>query len=104
MKLKIILGITFQLIVVIRSESGTFRIRISDQTLQTYNSVLILKSKLKHWDQHWNIKKIDINIDIEYMFDVLIFYIDIELNLMFKDQSIDKVLNIFNTSMHWNVT
>jgi len=62
-----------------------------------------LQIDIEHWVSHWNIEKIDIDIDIEYLFNVLIFHIDIELNSMFEIQYIEKLLNVFNVSMLLNV-
>ncbi len=61
-----------------------------------------LQIDIEHWVSHWNIEKID--IDIEYLFNVLIFHIDIELNSMFEIQYIEKLLNVFNVSMCFNVS
>ncbi len=63
-----------------------------------------LQIDIEHWVSHWNIEKIDIDIDIEYLFNVLIFHIDIELNSMFEIQYIEKQLNVFNVSMFLNVS
>ncbi len=63
-----------------------------------------LQIDIEHWVSHWNIEKIDIDIDTEYLFNVLIFHIDIELNSMFEIQYIKKLLNIFNVSMCLNVS
>jgi len=48
-----------------------------------------LQIDIEHWDQHWNIENIDIDIDIV-------------LNSMFQSQYIEKLLNVFNVSMFLN--
>ncbi len=61
-----------------------------------------LQIDIEHWVSHWNIEKIDIDIDIEYLFNVFIFHIDIEFNSIFEIQYIEKLLNVFNVSILLN--
>jgi hypothetical protein len=50
-----------------------------------------------------NIEKIDINIAIEYLFNVSIFHIDIESISMFEIQYIGKVVIIFSMSLCYSI-